>query len=160
MLEEEAETAGGAGDTGRPLTATAGESEGSGAEDESWGEVADGGATTDVTSGDTDAAGEGGRHRAGRGERAKVVGRRENPSVESSWVVNREGGHEALGVGESPGEDRQGVEGAVELPQGIDTHEVEEFLQGGETSRVTTKGEGVPGEDGQGLGGDGNLPTT
>ena len=35
------------------------------------------------------------------------------------------------------------------MPQGIDTPGVEELTQGNETSGVTAKGEGVPGEDGR-----------
>ena len=46
-----------------------------------------------------------------------------------------------------------------ELPQGIDTPEVEEFPRGDETSGVPIEGEGVSGEDGWGRGGNGNPPT-
>ena len=46
------------------LTATAGESEGSGTEDGPGGTVAGRGATSDATSKDADAAGAGGRHGA------------------------------------------------------------------------------------------------
>ena len=49
--------------------------------------------------------------------------------------------------------------GGVESSQGIDTPGVDELPQGGETSGVPTKDEGVPGEDGQGRGVDRNLPT-
>ena len=58
------------------------------------------------------------------------------------------------------GADRQGVGGGVELPQGIDTPEVEVLHQGDKTSLVTIEVEGVPGEDGRGSGGDGNPLTT
>ena len=50
--------------------------------------------------------------------------------------------------------------GGVELPQGIDTPGVAELLRGDETPRVTTKGEGVPEDDGRGRGEDRNPPTT
>ena len=64
--EEEAETAGGGrGEARRPLTATAGELEESGAEDALGGAVAGRGATADAASEDVAAAGAGGHHGAG-----------------------------------------------------------------------------------------------
>ena len=69
-------------------------------------------------------------------------------------------GREASGVAEKPGGESQGVHGGVELPQSIDTPRVAELPWGGKTPGVTTKGEGVPGEDRRGQGGDGNPPTT
>ena len=50
--------------------------------------------------------------------------------------------------------------GVVELPRGIDTPRVEDLLWGDENSGVTTKGDGVPGADGRGRGGDRNSPAT
>ena len=66
----------------------------------------------------------------------------------------KEGGRKAYRVAENPQGDRQGVQGGVELPQGIDTPRVEELPRGDETPRVATEGEGVPGEDGREQGGD------
>ena len=71
------------------LTETAGESEGNVAGDNPRGAVA----TADATSKDTAASGAGGCHGEERGKRTRVAGRQENPSGESSGVVNREGGH-------------------------------------------------------------------
>ena len=59
-------------------------------------------------------------------------------------------------MAENPGVDRQGVQGGVESPQGIDTPGVAELLRGDQTTGVTTEGDGVPGEDGRGQGEDGN----
>ena len=78
----------------------------------------------------------------------------------SSGVGDEEGGREASGVAENPRGYCQGVGGGVESPQGIDTPGVAEFTRGDETPRATTAGEGVPGEDGRGMGGYGNPPTT
>ena len=61
---------------------------------------------------------------------------------------------------ESQGGGREGAQGEVELPQGINTPGVAELPQGDENPGVATKGEGVPGEDGRGCVGDGNPPTT
>ena len=60
---------------------------------------------------------------------------------------------------ENPGEDRQGVEVVFKLPQGINTHGVAKLPRGDKTPGMVTKGKGLPGEDGQGWGGDGNPPT-
>ena len=60
----------------------------------------------------------------------------------------------------TPGGDRQGVRGGVELPQGIETPRVDELSWGDETPGVATKGKGVTGEDGCGRGGGGNPTTT
>ena len=46
------------------------------------------------------------------------------------------------------------MEGGVESPQGIDTPGVEEFPRGDVTSGLPTEGEGVPGEEERGRGGD------
>ena len=151
---------GGAEEAGSPLATTAGEQEGSGAGDDPGGAAAGGGATTDATSEGVAAAGVGVRHGSGRGERSRVACRRENPDGDPSGVGNREGGHEASGVAENPGGDRQGVGWVVESPQGINTPGVEELPREDETFGVPTKGEVVPGEGGGGRGGDGNLPTT
>ena len=43
--------------------------------------------------------------------------------------------------------------GLVESPRGTNTPRVEELPRGGETSRVTLEGDGVPGADRQGRGG-------
>ena len=56
----------------------------------------------------------------------------------SSGVEGKEGGRESYGVAENHGEDRQGVGGGVELPQGIDTPGVNKFPRGDRTSRVAT----------------------
>ena len=50
------------------------------------------------------------------------------------------------------------MHGVVESPHGIDTPRVAELPWGDKTPGVTTEGEGVPGEDGRGQGGDGNPP--
>ena len=71
-----------------------------------------------------------------------------------------EGGREAFRVAENPGGDRQGVGGRVELPRGIYTPQVEELPWGDETSEVTPEGDGFPGEDRRGRGGERNSPTT
>ena len=63
-------------------------------------------------------------------------------------------------MAENSGGGRQGVEGGVESPLGIDTPGVEELPRGDETSGGTPEGDGVPGEDGWGLGGDGNSLNT
>ena len=57
------------------------------------------------------------------------------------------------------GGDRKVVGEGDKLPQGIDATGVEELPRGYETSGVTTKGEIVPGDDGQVRGGDRNTPT-
>ena len=77
---------------------------------------------------------------------------------ESSGVGGEEGGRKAYRVAENLGGERQGVQGGVKLPQGIDTPGVTELPRGDETPRVATEGEGVPGEDGRGQGGDGTPP--
>ena len=48
---------------------------------------------------------------------------------ESSEVGGEEEGREAYGVVETPRGDRQGVQGEVESPQGIDTPLVDELPQ-------------------------------
>ena len=97
-MEEEDETAGRLGETRRPLTKMVGDLEGSGAEDapggaassggavSSGGAASSGGATANATSGDVAAAGVGGRHGAGIGERVRDSGRRKNPSGKSYGV--------------------------------------------------------------------------
>ena len=72
----------------------------------------------------------------------------------------KEGGRKASGVAENPRGNRQIVGGGVELPQVIDIPVVAELPRGDENPGVTTKGEGVPGEDVRGQGGDANPPTT
>ena len=128
------------------------------------GDATDGGGDTGkATSTAVDKAGAGGRHGARPGVRGRIVGRQEKPARESSGVggdsgsrkaskvdhgslgvVDDEGGREASGVAENSGENRQGVHGGVELPQGIGNLGVIEFPQGEETPGVTTEGEGVP----------------
>ena len=79
----------------------------------------------------------------------------------SSGVGGREGGREASRVAKNlRGGYRQGVGGGVESPSGINTPGVKELHRGDKTSRVTPEGDGVPGEDGRGRGGDENPPTT
>ena len=58
------------------------------------------------------------------------------------------------------GVDRQKVGRGIKLPGGPETPGVEGLPRGDETSRVTPDGDGVPGEDGRGQGGDGNPSTT
>ena len=113
-----------------------------------------------VTFADADEMGVRVRHGARPRERERAASRRENPAGESSGVGGREGGHKFSIEAVNPRGDRQGLVGVVESPQGIDTSRMEELLQGGENSGVPSKGEGVPGEDGRGYGGDGNPPTT
>ena len=60
-------------------TATSEELEGSGTENGPGGVAAGGGATSDATTGDADAAGAGGRHGADKRERDKVASRRVHP---------------------------------------------------------------------------------
>ena len=69
-------------------------------------------------------------------------------------------GHEASRVEENPRGYYQGVGWGVQLPQSIDTPGVTELSWGDKNPRVTTEGEGVPGEKGRGWGGDGHTPTT
>ena len=61
-------------------------------------------------------------------------------------------------MAENSGGGRQGVEGGVESPLGIDTPGVEELPQGDDTSGVTPEGDRVPGEDGRVQGEDRNPP--
>ena len=61
-----------------------------------------------------------------------------------------EGGFEASEVTYNDREDCQGVGGGVEWPRGIKNPGVEELTQGGKTSGVTPKGDGVPRKDIQG----------
>ena len=131
------------------------------------------------TSAASDKAGAGGRHGARPGLRGRIAGRKEKPADEysgvwgdergceasgvaheSSGVGDEEGGREASGVAENPRGNHQGVGGGVELPQGIDTPGVAEFPWGDKTPGVSTKGEGVPGEDERGRGGDVTPPAT
>ena len=63
-------------------------------------------------------------------------------------------------MAENPRGEHQGVGGGFESSQGIDTPGVEEVPWRDETSGVTTKGEGVTGEDGWGRGGDRTPRTT
>ena len=79
---------------------------------------------------------------------------------DSSGVEGEEGGRVAYRVAENPGGDRQGVREGVDSPQGINTPGVEEFPRGDETPGVATEGEGVPGEDRRGQGGNVKPPTT
>ena len=80
-LEGAAQTVGGAGEARRMLTATTGESEGRGAEDGPGGAAASGGATSESTSGNSDAAGARGRHGSeiGKGLRACAKTRPASP---------------------------------------------------------------------------------
>ena len=71
-----------------------------------------------------------------------------------------EGGPEASRVAENSGGDCQGLGGGVEFPRGTDTPRLEEFPRGDSTSGVTLKGNGVPGADRRGQGGDGKSPAT
>ena len=89
-LEEEAETAGGAGEYGRPLKATVGKLEKSSAEDDPGGAAAGRGATANDTSTDANKAGAGDRYGASSEVRERVAGRREIPAVDSSgvWLAN------------------------------------------------------------------------
>ena len=109
---------------------------------------------------DADGAGEGVRNGTEKREREGVSGRWENTSVKTSRVEETEGDPEASGVAGTPGVDRQGVVGGVESTKGIDTHEVGELPWGDKTSGVTLEGDGVPGTDGLGWGGDGKYPAT
>ena len=72
----------------------------------------------------------------------------------------RKWGPEASRVVENPREDCHGVGGGVELLRGTDTSVVEELPQGDETSGLNLKGNGVPGTDGRGRGGEGNSSAT
>ena len=85
------------------LTATAEESEGSGAEDDPGGAVAGVGATSDETSKEAAATGAGGCHRAKKRERERVTVWQENPVGHSSGVGEREGVPEASVVAENLG---------------------------------------------------------
>ena len=125
------------------------------------GVIAAGGSKTGkATSAAADEAGAGGRHGARSGVRDRVVGWQENPAGKSSGVVGEKGGREAYrvsgessGVGfeeggrkayrvaENPGGGCQGVQGGVELPQGINTPVVDDFPWGDKTPGVATKGE-------------------
>ena len=177
--EEEATTAMGAGEDGRPLTAKAGESEEISADGEPGGTAAGRGDTGDATSATADEAGSGGHHWARTATRERVAGRQENPDGESyevggggevretyrvaskpSGVRGDGGGSEAYGVAEKSRRDHQGVGGGVESPQGIDTPAVDALPWGDETPGVATEDEGVTGEDGQGRGVGGTPPTT
>ena len=71
-----------------------------------------------------------------------------------------EGGPKASGVAENPGGGPQGVRGGAKSQRATDTPRVEELPQGGKTSGVTLKGNGVPGADGRGHKGDGNPLAT
>ena len=104
--EEESETAGGAGEAGRPLTATAGESDGSGAEDDPRDAAARGGATANVTSAAANKAGAGGRHGAKHRERERVAVRWENTASKLSGVGGEEGVHEVYEVTGEPSDVR------------------------------------------------------
>ena len=79
---------------------------------------------------------------------------------ESSGVEDKEGDCKASGVTENLQGYRQGVVGGVQLPQGTGTPGVSKLPQGDKNPGVTTVGEGVPGGDGPGRGGDVNSPTT
>ena len=85
--EEEAKTAGGAGEVGMVQRETEEESEGSGAENGPGGSAAGGGATLEATSKDVDTGGVGGRHGVKKRERYRVTGQQENPARESYGVV-------------------------------------------------------------------------
>ena len=179
VLKEEAATAMGAGGAGRPLTATAGDTEERGADGRPWGAAAGMGDTGQATSAAANKAGAGGRHGEKTATRERVASRRENlagnsygvggvgegreaygVATEPSQVRGDRGGREAYGVMENPGGDHQGVGGGVESPQGINTPGVDALPQGDETPGVATMGNGVPGESGQGQGGYGTPHTT
>ena len=131
-LEEEATTAGGAGEAGRPFLETAKATEESGADGKQGGAVAGRSAAADATSAAANKAGAGGRHGARTWARERVAGRQENPSCKSSGVGGGGEGREANGVAsepsgvrvdeeyreayrvaENPGGDHQGVEGEL-----------------------------------------------
>ena len=114
-LEENSETAGGAGGVGMTLTSTAEESERSGAEDVPGGTVSGGGATLDATFEDADAERSGSRHRTEKGKG------RDFPSGKSSRVRDREGGPKASKLTEKTRGDLQGLGVGVESPRGTDT---------------------------------------
>ena len=110
----------------------------------------EGGNTGDNTSAANNEAGAGGRHGARTAARERVAGRREQLAGESYEVLGGGegfkayrvlsetlgvrgdgGGREAYGVAENPGGNRQGVQGGVKSPQGIDTPGVDALPQGG-----------------------------
>ena len=82
--DEEAKTAGEAGEVGQAMTETAWESERCGAEEVTGGAAASRGNTWKVRSEDGDAMGAGGRHWAKKRGRERVDGRQENLDGESS----------------------------------------------------------------------------
>ena len=81
-------------------------------------------------------------------------------AYESSGVKDKEGGCKASGLAENSRAYPKGVQGGVELSQGIDTPGVAELPRGDKTPGVTTAGEGVTGGGGQGQVGDEKNPTT
>ena len=164
--EEEVDTAEGAGEARRPLTAAIGEYEESGVKDDPGGSAAGGGATANTTSMAANKDGAGGCHGARSEVRERVASRRENLASEysrvegeggaqglrSSWLTTRSTGRRRPAVRpmewrKPRGGERQGVGGGVESPQSIDTPGVEELLQWDKNPRVVTEGEGVTGED-------------
>ena len=124
------------------------------------GAVACRGNTWDVTSEVADKAGAGGRHGAKQGKKKRVAGQWKTPSSKSSGVGSREGG----GRGLCWGGKLQGVfPGSGRVSRVAKGHRHPwsgRVAPGEETSGVTPKGDGVPGEDGRRRGGDGDSPTT
>ena len=89
-MEEEANTAGGVGEAGRMLTATAGESKGSGAKYDPGDAEASGGSTSEATSGDVDTSGADGRHWAGKGKwRFLMASVKTRPASPLEWEAER-----------------------------------------------------------------------
>ena len=84
--EEEAATELGAGEAGRPLTATVGATEESGADGRPGGAAAGGGDAGEAISTAADKAGAGDRHGANTVARDRISGRRENPAGKSYGV--------------------------------------------------------------------------
>ena len=126
-----------------------------------------------------DKAGTRGRHGARQGQWEHDGGRREKVGAEPlgvggnnggrkasrvdpepHGVGGEEGGREASGVAENPGEERHGVGGGVDSPQGNLTPRGAERPRGDETLGALTASQYRQGEDGQGRGGgDKNPPT-
>ena len=87
---------------GRLLTATAGESEGSGAEDKQGGAVARGSATSNVTYMSANKAGARGRRGEISGVTERVAGLRKNTEANSSGLGGKGGRLHAYGVARNP----------------------------------------------------------
>ena len=156
-----------------------GASEGNGPDGELGSAAAGGGDTGDATSAAADEAGAESHHGARAASRERVTGRQENTAGDTYGVggggedrkayrvasepsgVGGDGGvREAYGVAENPRGDRQGLGVGVQLPQGIDTPEVDALTRGDKIPGVDTEGDGVTEEDWRGRGGDGTPSTT